>query len=670
MKRSGLIISMTLAVLFSLMVSNVLADKVLIGFAQQPGPAEEALVRGAGGAIKYTFHIVPAIAADVPGQVIAQLRANRMVAHVHPDGRVQALDAELDNSWGVKRIGTGTVHDSGNKGTGVKVAILDTGIDKTHSDLDANYAGGKSFVDYTLDPMDDNGHGTHVAGIVAAEDNEAGVVGVAPEAELYAFKVLDAGGSGWWSDIIAAIEWSVDNGMQVINMSLGGSSDLPDVETACQAANSAGILLVAAAGNSGNPPGRGDNIGYPAGYASVIAVAATDQNDQRAKWSSTGAALELSAPGVSVNSTLLGGGYGTKSGTSMASPHVAGVAALVWVANPTWTNNEVRYQLQITADDLGNLGWDSKYGHGLVDADEAAGVLPNNPPAVSIISPVDGSTFASGATILFEGTAQDVEDGDLTASMLWASDIDGQIGTGGSFSATLSDGQHTITASVTDSGEATGSNSIAITVGIPSEPTTVSVSSISYSTIGGGKHLLITIALVDNLNSPVADASVSIDVSLNGTSYGSWTGTTGAEGTVTFKLTHAPSGTYTTTVTNVTAEGLTWDGITPDNGFSISNSKDKTVLMQNTPNPFNPETWIPYRLTEGVEVTITIYNVGGQLIRTLDVGYQNPGSYISRSRAAYWDGRSETGENVSSGVYFYRIQAGDFSAIRKMLVVR
>jgi len=456
--------------------------KVLIGFKEKPGAAQQAMVRGVGGKIKYTYHIVDAIAASIPEASIAGLEANPNVTHVHPDGRVQTLDdAELDNSWGVKHIGAGVVHDSGNMGTGVKVAIIDTGIDYTHSDLDDNYVEGYDFVNSDYDPMDDNGHGTHVAGTVAAEDDSLGVVGVAPEAHLYALKVLDATGAGYWSDVIAAIEWSMDpnadgdtlDRMDVINMSLGGTGT-SDVEAACQAAYDAGILLVAAAGNSGNPPGKGDNISDPAGYASVIAVAATNQNDKRASWSSTGPDLELSAPGVDINSTLLGGGYGEKSGTSMASPHVAGVAALV-IAGEGLSNVEVRTRLQGTADDLGDAGWDPKYGYGLVDAAEAAGVETNEPPTVSIDSPADGSTFDSGATISFSGTASDFEDGDLTANLVWTSSRDGEIGTGGSFSTTLSDDEHTITAEVIDLDEATGSDSISITVGTPSEGVTVKI---------------------------------------------------------------------------------------------------------------------------------------------------------------------------------------------------
>ena len=196
---------------------------------------------------------------------------------------------------------------------------------------------------------------------------------------------------------------------------------------------------------------------------------------------------------------------------------------------------------------------------------------PNDAPAVSITYPAHSSTFDSGATILFEGTASDTEDKDLTASLVWTSNIDGQIGTGGSFSKTLSDGDHTITASVTDSGSKTGSASISITVGTPPiEPTTVSVASITCATEGGknqDKHLLITVALVDDLGNPVGGASVSIDLFRDESFVASGTGTTGTAKLVTFTLKNAPSGCYTTTVTDVTAQGLTWDVVTPAHEF-------------------------------------------------------------------------------------------------------
>ena len=362
--------------------------KVLIGFKEKPGPAEQALVNSMGGKIKYTYNFIPAMAASIPEKAIEALKKNPNITNVEFDSMVYALDDELINSWGVKRIGAGLVHDSGNKGAEVQVAIIDTGIDYTHIDLDANYAGGYNFVNGNDDPMDDHGHGTHVAGIIAAEDNGNGVVGVAPDAELYALKVLNEDGEGYVSDVILAIQWatdpdgdgSADDRLDIINMSLGADVGNIILKWACNLAYRDGLLLVAAAGNGGA-------VIYPAAYSSVIAVSATDSNDELASFSSTGTQVELAAPGVSIYSTYIGG-YTTMSGTSMASPHVAGTAALVWKANPTWSNDDVRTQLQESAEDLGAVGWDSKYGYGLVNAAEAAGLsggIPDPPPAIGIM---------------------------------------------------------------------------------------------------------------------------------------------------------------------------------------------------------------------------------------------------------------------------------------------
>jgi len=542
-------------------------SRVFIRFAHQPGPDEENLVEAAGGEIKYTYRLVPAIAATLPDAAIQGLSRNPNIAAIEPDGEVHIVDVELDSAWGVKRIGASVVHDGGNRGGGVRVAILDTGIDYTHPDLNGNYVGGMDFANDDGDPRDDNGHGTHVAGTVAAEDDGAGVVGVAPQASLYAIKVLSASGSGYWSDIIAGLQWATDQGVDVTNNSYGSSSNPGStVQAAFDNSYAAGVLHVASAGNSGICVGTGESVGYPAAFSSVIAVAATDSNNLRACFSSTGADVEISAPGVSITSTRMGGGYVVYSGTSMASPHVAGVAALV-IASGVSSHTEVRQRLQQTADDLGAAGRDALYGFGLVDADEAVIAGPvNQAPVVSISSPADGSFFDSGQTIQFVGTASDAEDGNLTSAMVWTSNINGQIGTGGSFTANLSSGVHTITARVVDSGGKSGTASRTITVGQPQLVATVP--SITYSTYGGKdrKRNLSTTVLVVSQGQPVAGASVSIDL-INSSATWRSTGTTGADGKVTFTLSRAPAGCYTTKVVSVVASGFTWDGVTPTNSF-------------------------------------------------------------------------------------------------------
>ncbi|MBD3675454.1 MAG: S8 family peptidase [Planctomycetaceae bacterium] len=375
---------------------------VLIGFAQPPGVKDHVNIVMQGGRINHSYSLVPAIAATVPKNALAGLMAQPNVLIVEPDGKVQAIDtdAELAAVWGVTRIGSGYSHQTQEiTGFGVKVAVLDSGIDIDHPDLAANYKGGIDFVNGDGIPDDDNGHGTHCAGTIGAIAGNGGVVGVAPGVELYAVKVLDANGSGSFSDIIAGLQWCVDNQIHITSNSYGSDRDPGTiVETAFFNANAAGILNIAAAGNSGRFNGKGNTVGYPAAYSSVVAVAATDSSDQRAYFSSTGPAVELAAPGVQIYSTYLGGGYALASGTSMACPHAAGTAALLIqaavVKQLPVDNTMVRQALIESADDLGDPGLDPKFGYGLVNTVVGidliqTGVLPpgggggGTPPASS-----------------------------------------------------------------------------------------------------------------------------------------------------------------------------------------------------------------------------------------------------------------------------------------------
>jgi subtilisin family serine protease len=443
--------------------------------------------------------------------------------------------------------------------------------------------------------MDVYGHGTHVAGTACAEDNgngdldgPYGVVGVAPACALYALRVLDDNGFGDASDLIAAMEWAVDNGIQVANLSLGWDLNPGDtVKAAFDNAEAAGLVIVAAACNNGNRPGKGDNVCYPALYDSVIAVAATDASDRRASFSSTGDQVELAAPGVSVFSTWNDDtGYydpqpvcreeeGVKacykygSGTSMASPHVAGTAALILAASPGWTNDQVREQLQATADDLGTAGWDPLYGFGLVNAAEAAAGPANAPPSVSITSPSDGASFESGATITFEGTAVDAEDGDLAVGLAWVSSIDEVLGTGGSIPAVLSNGHHIITASVTDSDGSTASDSVTVMVGSGDGTMYVFAIDMSGMRAGPNRSVIAVVTIKDTDGNLVAGATVH--GTWSGDYSGSVSGVTGTDGAVRFesgKVRHAA--TFTFTVDDVDKSGYTYDsGLNPEDSATF-----------------------------------------------------------------------------------------------------
>ena len=353
---------------------------VLIGFKTPPGRKDHELVTKQGGKIKHSYWIVNAVAARLPEQALAAIQKNPNVSVIESDAEVTAHDLELDNAWGVQRIGSEFAHTGGYGGAGVKVAVLDSGIDYNHPDLNDNYQGGWDFVNNDDDPMDDNGHGTHVAGTIAAEDNGVGVVGVAPHAKLYALKVLNASGSGSFSGIIAAVQWCVENGIHVTNNSYGSSSYPGSiVRDAYDNADALGLVMVASAGNSGNSSGTGDNVGYPAAFDSVIAVAATTSGEVRASYSSTGPAVEIAAPGSGIYSTTRGGGYGNKSGTSMASPHMAGAAAVL-IGGGLTLNDDVRLVLAMTSVDLGASGVDPWYGYGRVDLAEAVATLEGPPP--------------------------------------------------------------------------------------------------------------------------------------------------------------------------------------------------------------------------------------------------------------------------------------------------
>lgn len=251
---------------------------------------------------------------------------------------------------------------STSSGDLVKVAVMDTGISLSHPDL--ALAGGVSQVSYTTSYDDDNGHGSHVSGIIAALDNSYGVVGAGPRADLYAIKVLDRNASGYTSEIINALDWAITNGIQVVNMSFGTASDIQSLHDAIIRAHSAGIVLVAAAGNAGP---NNYTVTFPGAYSEVIAVSAVDSRGGIAFFSSTGPQVDLAAPGVDVYSTYSGTGYETMSGTSMASPHVAGVAALRKRLHPSESPDQVAAVLKSNANLLPGLT-SSQQGSGMVDA--------------------------------------------------------------------------------------------------------------------------------------------------------------------------------------------------------------------------------------------------------------------------------------------------------------
>lgn len=333
------------------------------------------------------------VAAEIPAAKRDELGSDLRVAFIESDGPVgvpsdwtpsvpDVLDPgddidcsahpEQRPSWGWERIGAGDVDLDGS---GVDVGILDTGIDTDHCSL--TVAGGRNVTNtgFPDDYEDGHGHGTHVAGIAGALDNDIGVVGVAPGVNLYAVKVLDDNGSGRYSTLVAGIDWCMSNDVEVISMSLGGEQRSSTVERAIEDAHSSGHLLLSAAGNNGND-GDGscdaETMTYPATHERVIAVSAMDE-DETAPYSSVGSAVDLLAPGTNIDSTYVDNEYARASGTSAACPFVTGVAALVWQRQRDGAeqpNERVRERLTETAETV--LGT-CEEGHGLVTASAAVG---------------------------------------------------------------------------------------------------------------------------------------------------------------------------------------------------------------------------------------------------------------------------------------------------------
>lgn len=252
----------------------------------------------------------------------------------------------------------------------VIITILDTGVDLTHPDLAGKLVPGIDFVNKDDFPQDDNGHGTHVAGIAAAlTNNGIGVAGVSWGAGLMPLKVLDSGGSGGMLDAAEAIVWATDQGVQVINMSFGvsiGDCTYTPMQAAIDYAHAHNVVMVAASGNDG-----ANNVSFPACAPNVIAVGATDNSNNITYFSNYGSALDLVAPGYDIFSTYLSGGYGIMSGTSMAAPFVAGLAAILRGLPGGETAHAVEQAMECSALDLGDPGKDIHYGYGLIQMDAA-----------------------------------------------------------------------------------------------------------------------------------------------------------------------------------------------------------------------------------------------------------------------------------------------------------
>ena len=382
------------------------AEGVIVKFKRSASAAQQtALATDAGlGTARDRVRKLGAVvfATDAPAAAAARLERSALVAYAEPN-RVLTTQATPNDPLYVDLYG---LHNTGQTGGtadadidapegwdaagmaafpatgGVKVGIVDTGIQTSHPDLQgkvANCARSQGLLPIFSGTIqegscaDDNGHGTHVAGTISANANNGqGVTGVAFNSPLAVCKALGGPlGTGSTSDVANCITWAHDKGAKVISMSLGGgaSTTLKNaVDYAWKSGGANGSVLIAAAGNDGD-----STQNYPAAYPNVVSVAATDNRDRRASFSNANADVEIAAPGVDVLSTYNNGGYTELSGTSMATPHVSGVAAIIRTRNPALTAAQVVAKLDASVDDLGAAGRDQSFGFGRVNLVKAAG---------------------------------------------------------------------------------------------------------------------------------------------------------------------------------------------------------------------------------------------------------------------------------------------------------
>lgn len=348
--------------------------------------------------------------------VLARLKNNPHVKSAEQDRLVPSTlavnDPYIGSAWHVAKIGANAAWDLA-QGSGVTIAILDSGIDAAHPDLAPNLVGGYNVYDSNTNLADVCGHGTSVAGAAAAvNDNAVGVAGIAGRARIMPVRVAykkatDGGCYAAYSTVASGLIYAADNGARVANVSYGGVTTSSSVTSAANYMKSKGGLVFVSSGNTGTDQGYAPN-------SAMIVVGATDSNDNRASWSSYGSFVTLTAPGNGIWTTRMGNGYAAVNGTSYASPVAAGVAALMMAAAPAVSNSRIESLLYSTAVDLGAAGRDNYFGHGRVNAAAAvqaalaaAPVVDSSAPSVAIQAPL-GSSTVSGLVAVDAGASDNV----------------------------------------------------------------------------------------------------------------------------------------------------------------------------------------------------------------------------------------------------------------------
>lgn len=363
------------------------ASTILVKF--KPGVSEQAmntLHQKLGTKVKKTISGINVQVVQLPdgahvADFVKEFKGKSEVAYAEPNFITHSFfvpnDPDFSNQWNLQKINAPEAWDVSQGGFG-PIAVVDTGIDSNHPDLSGEVESGYNFIADNTDTSDDNGHGTHVAGIIeAATNNGIGVASIGFKGTLLPVKVLDSTGSGTDGDVASGITYAVDHGAKIINLSLGGSDFSQTEQDAVNYATEHGVIVVAAAGNNSN-----NSPVYPASDQGVLAVSASDQNDNLASFSSFGPDVFVSAPGVDITSTYNTGGYAQMSGTSMAAPHLSGLLGLA-LSSKNASGTNILDAIKKTSDKIGPFaydsnGWNEYFGYGRIDAGKLLAYLSSS----------------------------------------------------------------------------------------------------------------------------------------------------------------------------------------------------------------------------------------------------------------------------------------------------